>query len=170
MADQFIGEIRAFGFWLLPAGWVWCEGQSLARSQYPALYDVIGTTYGGDSTNFRVPDLRGRAPMHPGQGPGLSPHNLGEAGGVEAVTLLESEIPQHSHTLTGSSSTGNAVTPSVGVVLAATASGFAYGNSGTPAAMGDILSPTGGEPHNNMQPYLALAFAIAYQGVVPPHP
>ena len=98
MADPFVAEIRIFPFNFAPRGWAWCDGQLLPLSQNTALFSLLGTTYGGDGkTNFALPDLQGRAPMHPGQGPGLSLHDLGETGGSETVTLLESEIP---HTVT----------------------------------------------------------------------
>ena len=98
MADPFVAEIRIFPFNFAPKGWAWCDGQLLPLSQNTALFSLLGTTYGGNGkSNFALPDLQGRAPMHPGQGPGLSLHDLGETGGCETVTLLESEIPAHSH-------------------------------------------------------------------------
>src|SRR5437016_7501786 len=101
--DPFVAEIRIFPFNFAPKGWAWCDGQLLPLSQNTALFSLLGTTYGGDGkSNFALPDLQGRAPMHPGQGPGLSLHDLGETGGSETVTLLESEIPAHSHTLNAS--------------------------------------------------------------------
>ena len=100
MADPFVAEIRIFPFNFAPKGWAWCDGQLLPLSQNTALFSLLGTTYGGDGkSNFALPDLQGRAPMHPGQGPGLSLHDLGETGGSETVTLLESEIPAHTHAL-----------------------------------------------------------------------
>src|SRR6188768_2534675 len=98
MADPFVAEIRIFPFNFAPKGWAWCDGQLLPLSQNTALFSLLGTTYGGDGkSNFALPDLQGRVPMHPGQGPGLSLHDLGETGGSETVSLLESEIPSHSH-------------------------------------------------------------------------
>ena len=98
MADPFVAEIRIFPFNFAPKGWALCDGQLLPISQNTALFSLLGTTYGGDGkSNFALPDLQGRAPMHPGQGPGLSLHDLGETGGAETVTLLESEIPAHTH-------------------------------------------------------------------------
>src|SRR5512134_2535662 len=98
MADPFVAEIRIFPFNFAPKGWAWCDGQLLPLSQNTALFSLLGTTYGGNGkSNFALPDLQGRAPLHPGQGPGLSLHDLGETGGSETVTLLESEIPSHSH-------------------------------------------------------------------------
>ena len=103
MADPFVAEIRIFPFNFAPKGWAWCDGQLLPLSQNTALFSLLGTTYGGNGkSNFALPDLQGRAPMHPGQGPGLSLHDLGETGGSETVTLLESEIPAHAHILRAS--------------------------------------------------------------------
>src|SRR4051794_13558745 len=100
MADPFVAEIRIFPFNFAPKGWAWCDGQLLPLSQNTALFSLLGTTYGGNGhSNFALPDLQGRAPMHPGQGPGLSLHFLGETGGSETVSLLESEIPAHTHAL-----------------------------------------------------------------------
>ena len=98
--DPFVAEIRIFPFNFAPRGWAWCDGQLLPLSQNTALFSLLGTTYGGNGkSNFALPDLQGRAPMHPGQGPGVSLHDLGETGGSETVSLLESEIPSHSHAL-----------------------------------------------------------------------
>src|SRR5919206_1923937 len=98
MSDQFVAEIRIFPFNFPPSGWAFCDGQLLPISQNTALFSLLGTTYGGDGkSTFALPDLQGRAPMHPGQGPGLSLHDLGETGGSDTVTLLESEMPSHSH-------------------------------------------------------------------------
>src|SRR3989337_856097 len=100
MADPFVAEIRIFPFNFAPRGWAFCDGQLMPLSQNTALFSLLGTTYGGDGkSNFALPDLQGNAPMHPGQGPGLSLHDLGETGGSETVTLLESEMPAHSHTV-----------------------------------------------------------------------
>jgi len=110
--DPFVAEIRIFPFNFAPKGWAWCDGQLLPLSQNTALFSLLGTTYGGDGkSNFALPDLQGRAPMHPGQGPGLSLHDLGETGGSETVSLLESEIPSHSHSLMSQGATGNRTTP-----------------------------------------------------------
>ena len=120
MADPFVAEIRIFPFDFPPKGWAWCNGQLMPLSQNTALFALLGTTYGGDGkSSFALPDLRGSAPMHPGQGPGLSNHALGETGGSDTVTLLESEIPAHSHAVSASGRTGtsripNAQLPAVG--------------------------------------------------------
>jgi microcystin-dependent protein len=112
MADPFVAEIRIFPFNFAPKGWAWCDGQLLPLSQNTALFSLLGTTYGGDGkSNFALPDLQGRAPMHPGQGPGLSLHDLGETGGSETVTLLESEIPAHTHSMAAVSQPGDLADP-----------------------------------------------------------
>src|SRR3954471_17957456 len=100
MADPFVAEIRIFGFNFAPKGWAFCDGQILPLSQNTALFSLLGTTYGGNGkSNFALPDMQGNAPMHPGQGPGLSLHDLGEVGGTETVTLIDSEMPLHPHTV-----------------------------------------------------------------------
>jgi len=173
MADPFVAEIRIFPFNFAPKGWAWCDGQLLPLSQNTALFSLLGTTYGGDGkSNFALPDLQGRAPMHPGQGPGLSLHDLGETGGSETVSLLESEIPSHSHALRASLDDGDLGAPGPTRSLAKSGSGVIYTSntaSGTPAMASDGLAPAGGDqPHNNMQPYLTFYFCIALQGVYPP--
>jgi microcystin-dependent protein len=175
MADPFVAEIRIFPFNFPPTGWAFCDGQLLPLSQNTALFSLLGTTYGGNGkSNFALPDLQGRSPMHPGQGPGLSLHDLGETGGSEAVTLLTSEMPAHAHTVGRAlDALGNSLTPvaslwaQAGSVRAAVNS---Y-NAGPPtgAMKPDVVQPAGGSlPHNNMQPYLTLNFCIALQGVFPP--
>jgi microcystin-dependent protein len=173
VADPFVAEIRIFPFNFAPRGWAWCDGQLLPLSQNTALFSLLGTTYGGNGqSNFALPDLQGRAPMHPGQGPGLSLHDLGETGGTETVTLLDSEIPSHSHTLRVSGDPGDVNAPSSARSLARSSGGFAYQSNSTSSLVPlapDAASPAGGnQPHNNMQPYLTFYFCIALQGVFPP--
>lgn len=168
MADPFVAEIRIFPFNFAPKGWAWCNGQLMPLSQNTALFSLLGTTYGGDGkSNFALPDLEGRAPMHPGQGPGLSLHDLGETGGSETVTLLESEIPSHSHAFRASPDDADLRIPTPARSLAKSVM-YATGSPNT--AMSDnALAPAGGDqPHNNMQPYLTFYFNIALQGVFPP--
>jgi microcystin-dependent protein len=171
MADPFVAEIRIFPFNFAPRGWAWCDGQLLPLSQNTALFSLLGTTYGGDGkSNFALPDLQGRAPMHPGQGPGLSLHDLGETGGSETVSLLESEIPSHSHGTSASIADGTDQSP-VGEKLAAGVGPIVqYAVPGALAQLSpNSLTPAGGDqPHNNMQPYLTFYFCIALQGVFPP--
>jgi len=172
MADPFVAEIRIFPFNFAPKGWAFCDGQLLPLSQNTALFSLLGTTYGGDGkSNFALPDMQGNAPMHPGQGPGLSLHDLGETGGSETVTLLESEIPAHSHSLgavAGFNATNN--DPTGGVPGKGDAGLNPYTPSGPSVTMAvTAIAPAGGDqPHNNMMPYLTLNFCIALQGVFPP--
>jgi microcystin-dependent protein len=174
MADPFVAEIRIFPFNFAPRGWAWCDGQLLPISQNTALFSLLGTTYGGDGkSNFALPDLQGRAPMHPGQGPGLSLHDLGETGGSETVTLLESEIPQHSHGIfasTNASDEEGTKQPAGNMPGAQQGSNQLYTTFASPAAFNaQALAPAGGDqPHNNLQPYLTFYFCIAMQGVFPP--
>lgn len=170
MADPFVAEIRIFPFNFAPKGWAWCDGQLLPLSQNTALFSLLGTTYGGNGkSNFALPDLQGRAPMHPGQGPGLSLHDLGETGGSETVTLLESEIPSHSHSMsvsqadaTEGTAPGQRFATGIGIGMYAAPGAFAQLSP-------NALTPAGGDqPHNNLQPYLTFYFCIALQGVFPP--
>lgn len=170
MADPFVAEIRIFPFNFAPTGWAFCDGQLLPISQNTALFSLLGTTYGGDGkSNFALPGLQGRAPMHPGQGPGLSLHDLGESAGSDAVTLLQSGIPAHAHATNASQADGIERVPE-GQLLA---TGIAIGQYGSPASLTGLapqaLTPAGGsQPHNNLMPYLTLSFCIALQGVFPP--
>lgn len=172
MADPFVAEIRIFPFNFAPKGWAWCDGQLLPLSQNTALFSLLGTTYGGNGkSNFALPDLQGRAPMHPGQGPGLSLHDLGETGGSDTVSLLESEIPAHSHALRAHDlDLGELNAPGSNRSLAKSANATAYAPAANLVWMApETLTPTGGDqPHNNMQPFLTFYFNIALQGVFPP--
>lgn len=174
MADPFVAEIRIFPFNFPPTGWAHCDGQLLPISQNTALFSLLGTTYGGNGkSTFALPNLQGCAPMHPGQGPGLSLHDLGETNGTDTITLLESEIPSHTHTLSAANRLPDTRTPTAGVVLARSKGGNAYQAAATNLVAMDAqtLSVTGGSwPHNNMMPYLTLYFCIAMQGVFPPRP
>src|SRR5918994_307765 len=132
MADPFVAEIRIFPFNFAPRGWAWCNGQILPISQNTALFSLLGTTYGGDGkSTFALPDLQGNAPMHPGQGQGLSLHDLGEMNGTATVTLLESEIPAHSHVMRASLDDADLAIPQPGRSLGkATANLYNTSNSG----------------------------------------
>jgi len=171
MADPFVAEIRIFPFNFAPKGWAFCDGQILPLSQNTALFSLLGTTYGGDGkSNFALPNMQGNAPMHPGQGPGLSLHDLGETGGSETVSLLESEIPAHSHAFMASNQPGEDASP-IGEAFARSVGANLYNasNAGLGGMSDNALAPAGGDqPHNNMQPYLTLNFCIALQGVYPP--
>lgn len=169
--DPFIAEIRIFPFNFAPKGWAWCDGQLLPLSQNTALFSLLGTTYGGDGkSNFALPDLQGRAPMHPGQGPGLSLHDLGETGGSDTVALLESEIPSHTHQLRVYASDPADTFGPAGASLARSSNGQAWSAASALTTMSpSALAPAGGsQPHNNMMPYLTCYFCIAMQGVYPP--
>jgi microcystin-dependent protein len=171
MADPFVAEIRIFPFNFAPKGWAFCNGQLLPISQNTALFSLLGTTYGGDGkSTFALPNLEGQAPMHPGQGQGLSLRDLGEMSGVENVTLLVSEMPSHSHAWNASNQDGNDQSP-VNELMAGGVGGVS--TYAAPSAIKqfapNVISIMGGDqPHNNMQPYLTLNFCIAMQGVFPP--
>jgi microcystin-dependent protein len=170
--DPFVAEIRIFPFNFAPKGWAFCDGQILPLSQNTALFSLLGTTYGGDGkSNFALPNMQGNAPMHPGQGPGLSLHDLGETGGSDTVSLLESEIPSHSHALVGNAFTATLGAPSPTVDIAHPQGGNALIDvlTGLVNMSDSTVAPAGGDqPHNNLQPYLTLNFCIALQGVFPP--
>jgi len=171
MANPFLAEIRIFPFNFAPKGWAFCDGQLLPLSQNTALFSLLGTTYGGDGkSNFALPNMQGNAPMHPGQGPGLSLHDLGETGGSDTVTLLEAEIPAHNHALQADSSDpGEDRTPASEALARSTGAALYASSASLVAFASQALSPAGGnQPHNNMQPYLTLNFCIALQGVYPP--
>ncbi len=177
MSDQFVAEIRIFPFNFAPTGWALCNGQLLPISQNTALFSLLGTTYGGDGkSTFGLPDMQGNSPMQQGQGPGLSLRDLGELGGEQSVTLLQTEMPSHNH---GAMADGPGNTPLATPVGNAWASGLKggaslYTPSGTQS--NDVtmnpataLSIAGGSlPHNNMMPFLTLNFCIALQGIFPP--
>jgi microcystin-dependent protein len=170
MADPFVAEIRIFPFNFAPKGWAWCDGQLLPISQNTALFSLLGTMYGGNGkSNFALPDLQGRAPMFWGQGPGLSLHDEGETGGSETVTLIESEIPSHTHAMRDHDiDLGELNAPSPTRCLAQSANSTIYTAPANLTQM-TLLTPAGGDqPHNNMQPYLTCYFNIALQGVFPP--
>lgn len=174
MAEPFVAEIRIFPFTFAPRGWAFCDGQVLAINQNTALFALLGTMYGGDGkTTFALPDLRGSVPMHPGQGPGLSLHDLGEQGGSETVTLLASEIPVHSHAFNAASDPANTSTPNGGVALGRTSGATPYAPASpapqtTPLAPEAVAPAGASQPHNNLMPYLVCRFNIALQGVFPP--
>ena len=168
MSNPYVGEIRMFGGNFAPAGWAFCDGSLLPISEYDVLFQLIGTTYGGDGqTTFALPDLRSRVPMHMGSGPGLSSRTIGEIGGVETVTLTVQQIPLHSHIPLAVSGSGNQTTPQSGVWAGAAAS--RYSSSAPNLAMKSTLIGSGGgsQPHENMMPYLAISFIISLFGIFP---
>jgi microcystin-dependent protein len=169
--DPFVAEIRIFPFNFAPKGWAFCNGQLLPISQNTALFSLLGTTYGGDGkSTFALPNMEGNAPMHPGQGPGLSLHDLGETGGSETVTLLVSEIPGHSHSLNASKADAVERLPAGQLPANGVGGIVAYAAPGALTQFSPMgLAPAGGDlPHNNMMPFLTLNFCIALQGVFPP--
>ncbi|HEY3412541.1 MAG TPA: tail fiber protein [Armatimonadota bacterium] len=172
MAEPFIGEIKMVGFNFPPLGWAGCDGATLSISQNTALFSLLGTQFGGDGrTTFQLPDMRGRVPIHQGSAPGLSPFVIGQTGGAEAVALNAVQMPQHSHSLQGTSAAGNTRTVS-GAALAREAAGqtAVYNNAPT---IDSTLNPSsigisgGGQPHENHQPFLTVNFIIALQGIFP---
>lgn len=171
MTEPFVGEIRIFPFNFAVRGWAMCDGQILPISQNTALFSILGTTYGGDGrTTFALPDFQGRAPIHAGNGPGLTERDLGESAGQAAVALQLSEIPSHRHTEKAESTAASQSAPSGDRSLAsANAAGVrtkVYGAAADLAPMGGTVG--GSQPHNNRQPYLGLNFQIALQGIFPP--
>lgn len=171
MADPFVAEIRIFPFTFAPKGWAFCDGQLMPLSQNTALFSLLGTYYGGDGkSTFALPNLRDSAPVHAGQGPGLSPRYIGERGGAQHVTLLQSEMPAHTHTVSANDFAGDNSVPGPNISLAGSSGGSAYAPpANTTSADPGAMSIAGGsQPHNNMMPYLTLHFCIALQGVFPP--
>ena len=171
MADPFVAEIRIFPFNFAPKGWAFCDGQLLPLSQNTALFSLLGTMYGGNGkSNFALPDLQGRAPMQHGQGPGLSLRDQGEAGGSDTVSLLESEVPAHTHGMRAVGvDTADTNVPSPAASFAPSSGGTLYQNAPDASLAAETLAPAGGDaPHNNLQPYLTFNFNIALQGVFPP--
>lgn len=169
MPEPFVGEIRIFAGSFAPTGWAFCDGQVMAIGQNTALFSILGTAYGGNGqSTFALPDLRGRVPVHVGQGPGLTDRLLGEPIGSEGHTLSVNEIPPHTHPLGASAANGISDAPAGGVMARSPAGvpQFAAGNDSTldPSA---VASTGGSQPHNNMQPYLTLNFIIALQGIYP---
>lgn len=172
MSNPFVAEIRMFGFNFAPRGWALCNGQILPIAQNTALFSLLGTTYGGNGqTTFGLPNLQGRAPLHPGQGPGLSAYSLGQVGGTETVTLTQNQLPSHTHALNGITAPPPATgtVPDATVGLGRASGGNAYGAAANLVSMSpQSLPPQGGnQPHNNLMPYLAVNFCIALQGIFP---
>jgi microcystin-dependent protein len=168
--EPLMGQIILFAGTYAPKGWAMCDGQLLSIAQNSALFSLLGTTYGGDGrTTFALPDLRGRVPMHPGQGPGLSPRDLGQQGGLEDVTLTQNQIPGHTHALNTNDVAATDRSPTGNMLAQATT--YA-GTSRTPAAMsGAAIGMTGGsQPHDNVQPFTCINFIIATEGVYPARP
>lgn len=172
MSDPFVAEIRILPYNFAPTGWAICEGQLLPISQYTAVFSLIGTYYGGNGTsNFALPNVQGRVVVGVGQGPGLTPYNPGDMEGVENVTLTAPQLAAHNHGATAIHDAGNSYSPA-GDAWSADGANRAkiYGSGAPSAAMGaNALAPAGGnQPHNNLQPFIAINYCIALQGIFPP--
>lgn len=164
MSQPYVGEIRVFAGNFAPAGWSFCEGQLLPISENETLFQLIGTTYGGDGQDtFGLPDLRGRLPLHQGNG-----FTLAETGGAEEVTLTQNQIPSHSHPFVGSSAAGTTNSPGGAVYAAAPTVSLYKATSPSAAMAADVVGQTGGsQPHTNFQPYLCVNFIISLFGIFP---
>ena len=170
MNEPYLAGIVLFGGNFAPRGWAFCNGQLLSIAQNSALFSLLGTTYGGDGqTTFAFPDLRGRVPIHPGQGPGLSPHTLGEKAGTENRTLLITNMPAHNHLLNAVSESGGASAPAGAFLANSGALDKEYKTSGTNVTMHpQAIGISGGsQPFSIMQPYLCINYIIAMEGIYP---
>ena len=170
MSSPYVGEIRMFGGSFAPAGWAMCQGQLLPISQNETLFNLIGTTFGGDGQNtFALPNLSGRAANHQGQGPGLANnYQLGETGGVEQVTLTTQQIPNHNHALLTSTDLGNIGDPTNQVFAQSTQILCYTQDTASKFFTNTMLQPVGGsQPHENMQPFLVITFIISLYGIYP---
>ncbi|SIT12251.1 phage tail protein [Belliella pelovolcani] len=179
--EPFIGQIMMFAGNFAPRGWAFCEGQLLPISSYSALFSILGTTYGGDGrTTFALPDLRGRGPIHFGAGPGLSPVSIGQSGGTEQVTLSTANIPPHNHTINVSNQPATSLNPDGNFPAAAQfqidrqspmVNVNAYGGSPNATLSAAAVNQAGsGIPFNNRNPYLAISYVIALEGIFPSRP
>ncbi len=178
MSSPFVAEIRMFGFNFAPKGWAFCAGQLMPISQNTALFSLVGTFYGGDGkSTFALPNLQGNAPLGQGQGAGLSARFIGEEGGEQFLTLIQTEMPSHSHTVNADTGLATSADPTSNIYMKGnfddgnghTGGVQLYNNTGPNVAMGPAsIGVAGGSlPHNNMMPYLALNFCIALQGIFP---
>ena len=169
MSDPFVGEIRPFGFSFAPVGWAVCAGQLMPISQNTALFSILGTQYGGDGrTNFALPDLRGVVPLHAGQGPGLSLRSIGGTGGTETVVLATAQLPLHTHTAACNDGAGTSYVPTGGVWAKDAGGANEYSPAGAAALAAAALAAAGSNAaHDNMQPFLAINYCIALNGVYP---
>lgn len=170
MSQPFIGEIRMFGGNFAPAGWAFCNGQPMPIAENEALFQLIGTTYGGDGQEtFNLPNLQSRVPIHQGQGPGTSSYSLGESGGVESITLTTNQIPIHTHAALCSAVGGNSSNPAGGAW--AVSDTTQYANAAPDTQMGNPPIPAGSaggsQPHDNMIPFLCISYIISLFGIFP---
>jgi microcystin-dependent protein len=168
MSQPFIGEIRMFGGNFAPAGWAFCDGSLVSIQDNETLFNLIGTTYGGNgTTNFALPDLRGRIPLHMGSGSGLTPRVLAQVGGTETVTLLTAQLPAHNHVAQGSSNNGSQNGPGNGVWAASNLNQFAAGTPNAVMNAQALANGGGNQPHDNVMPFLAVSFIISLFGIYP---
>lgn len=169
MAEPYIGELRLVGFSFPPRGWALCNGQLMSIQQNQALFSLLGTTYGGNGIQtFALPDLRGRIPLHFGQGPGLNNYAQGQIGGEEGVTLLQSQMPAHIHQVNASTATGTANNPTNTFWATPKTTDNLYAATANGTMLPNAVGVSGGsQPHDNIQPSLVLNFIIALQGIFP---
>jgi len=174
MSTPFVGEIRLFGFSRVPTGWLSCDGSLQPISEYDVLFALLGTTYGGDGqTTFALPDLRGQVPLHNGTGPGLTSRVIGEFGGSENVTLVPSQLPAHSHSLSATSLSASATAPGNTLELGAISGDTMYvtdltGATAVTMAPSSISAAGGSQPHDNLMPTLTVQYCVAWAGIFPP--
>src|SRR5436190_674362 len=169
MGEPFVGEIRMFAGNFAPVGWMFCEGQSLPISENETLFQLIGTTYGGDGEEtFNLPNLQSRVPIHFGNGPDGINYQFAEMAGVESVTLTANQIPIHSHPMLGSSNTASSATPTSNVIGKSTSVDMFINEVPSDAMSPQSVSPLGGsQPHENMQPFLCINYIISLFGIFP---
>lgn len=169
MAQPYVGEIRMFGGNFNPAGWEFCNGQLVPISENETLFNLIGTTYGGDGeSTFALPNLQGRVPIHQGTAPSGNTYQMGEAAGVESVTLTTNQIPSHNHAVLASNSVSNNASPAANLI-ATPATARIYASVAPTSQMApNAVTPEGGsQPHENMQPFLCVSFIISMFGLYP---
>ena len=169
MSEAFLGEIRAVAFGYAPRGWALCNGAILPIAQNTALFSLLGTTYGGNGqTTFALPDLQGRLAVGSGQGPGLSPYDLGQQGGTETYTLQQSEMGSHTHTMVCTSAAGSTIDPTNNFAVPTTKEVNLYAAAANATAIGTMVNPNGGgQAHENRQPFLTLNYVICMSGIFP---
>lgn len=169
MSSPYVGEIRMFGGNFAPAGWAFCQGQLVPISENETLFNLIGTTYGGDGQEtFGIPDLQGRVPIHMGQGPGISQnYQIGETGGVESVTLTNNQIPTHNHAFLAVQDIGGASAPANNFIAQSDTLKM-YSQVAPSTPLGSCVTPVGGsQPHENIMPYLTISYIISLFGIFP---
>jgi microcystin-dependent protein len=169
MGEPFIGEIRMFGGNFNPAGWAFCDGATIPISENDALFNLIGTTYGGDGQEtFQLPNLQSRIPLHSGTGGDGITYQLGETGGVESVTLTTQQIPIHNHTMIATTDSGLSSNPGGNILANCSALKLYTASAPSSALQANAITPDGGsQPHENLQPYLCITFIISLFGIFP---